>query len=117
MEKGTHGYLDQKRRSATMKIVINLILMAIVFFTGLLLTKTRSNYFTVAAVLMAIPLAYFVTGLFSGVYLTDDWNDFLTRVKADLEAERNLAKNDPIAYQKQFNELEKQKERLLIYSV
>jgi len=198
MEKGTHGYLDQKRKSLQIKAIINLLVIIVLFVTGLLLTKTKSNYFTVVAVLMTIPLAYFITGLasigsfrslgsekmqefsaltvgrdlktvtafdliltvkekqmyagavlftsaevvlytekvkklyefrenlsgtlkntgyFSGVYLTDDWNDFLTRVKTDVEAERIIAVNDRAAYQKQLEELEKQKERLLIYSV
>lgn len=198
MEKGTHGYLDHKRKSLWIKALINLLVIIVLFAVGLILTKTKSNYFTVVAVLMTIPLAYFITGLasigsfrslsgekrqelialtdrmelksvtafdliltvkekqmyagavlftpeevvlytenvkklyefrenlsgvlkntgyFSGVYLTDDWNEFLARVKADLEAERIRATNDSIAAQKQMNELEKQKERLLIYSV
>ncbi len=198
MEKGTHGYLDHKRRSLRMKLLINLLVIAVLFVTGLLLTKTKSNYFTVAAVLMTVPLAYFITGMaaigkfrslcdekmqeftaltnemdpkpvtafeliltvkekqlyagavlftgaevmlytenvkklyefreslsrvlkntgyFSGVYLTDDWNEFMTRAKAGLEAERMIEKNDPTAYRIKLNELEKQKERLLIYSV
>ncbi len=198
MEKGTHGYLDHKRKSFWIKALINLLLIIVLFAVGLLLTKTKSNYFTVMAVLMTIPLAYFITGLvsigsfrslsgekmqefvtltdsvepktvtafdliltvkekqmyagavlftsaevvlytenvkklyefrenlsgvlkntgyFTAVYLTDDWNEFISRVKADLEAERILGTNDPNAYLKQLEELEKQKERLLIYSV
>ena len=180
MEKGTHGYLDRKRKSFQIKVLINLLVIIVLFVTGLLLTKTKSNYFTVVAVLMTIPLAYFITGLasigsfrslgsekmqefsaltvgrdlkivtafdliltvkekqmyagavlftsaevvlytekvkklyefrenlsgtlkntgyFSGVYLTDDWNEFLTRVKTDVEAERIIAVNDRAAYQ------------------
>ena len=186
MEKGTHGYLDRKRKSLQIKALVNLLVIIVLFVTGLLLTKTKSNYFTVVAVLMTIPLAYFITGLasigsfrslgsekmqefsaltvgrdlktvtafdliltvkekqmyagavlftsaevvlytekvkklyefrenlsgtlkntgyFSGVYLTDDWNEFLARVKTDVEAERIIAVNDKAAYQKPLEEL------------
>lgn len=194
MEKGTHGYLDYKRRSARIKTLVNLLAIGISFAVGLLLTKTKSNYFTVAAVLLTVPLAYFITGLaaigsfrslgrekaqefaaatemavtaydlvltvkekqlyagavlftgaevvlytenvkklyefrenlsgvlkntgyFNGVYLTDDWFDFMNRVRADMAVENTLRENDPDGYEKQLTELKKQKERLLIYSV
>lgn len=195
MEKGTHGYLDKKRKSGMIKVVVNLLVIIIIFVVGLLLTKTKSNYFTVAAVLLTIPLAYFITGLaaigsfrslsgekmqefaavtgtnavtaydllltvkekqlyagavlftsaevvlytekvkklyefrenlsgvlkntgyFNAVYLTDDWSAFMNRVQADLAVEKTLRENDPVGYEKQLAELEKQKERLLIYSV
>jgi prepilin-type N-terminal cleavage/methylation domain-containing protein len=57
------------------------------------------------------------TGYFSGVFLTDDWNEFMNRATANLEAERLIAVNDASAYIATKCELEKQKERLLIYSV
>ena len=198
MEKGTHGYIDHKRKRLIMSAVLNLLLVVSLFVIGLTLTKSKSNYYTVIAVLMTIPLAYFVTGLaaigpfrslseekwqefceltgeaksiavtatdliltikekqmyagavlfttaevvlytekakklyavredlsgvlkntgyFSSVYLTDDWNEFMSRAKANLEAERVIAANDTSAYAQKHNELEKQKERLLIYSV
>ncbi len=198
MEKGTHGYIDRKRNRLIMCAVLNVVLVIFLFVIGLILTKTKSNYYTVMAVLMTIPLAYFVTGLaaigpfrsldeekwhefhaltgkaevnavtatdliltikekqmyagavlftsaevalytenvkklyefhenlsgvlkntgyFSNVYLTDDWNEFVNRVKADLEAEMVSAANDTSAYAATRSELEKQKERLLIYSV
>ena len=180
-----------------MSAVINVVLVVSLFAIGLILTKTKSNYYTVMAVLMTVPLAYFVTGLaaigsfkslgeekwqefqeltgsfaeavtatdliltvkekqmyagavlfttaevvlytakakklyavredlsgvlkntgyFSGVYLTDDWNEFISRAKTNLEAERLIAVNDASAYIATKCELEKQKERLLIYSV
>lgn len=197
MEKGTHGYIDRKRSRLIMSAVLNVVLVVSLFAIGLILTKTKSNYYTVMAVLMTVPLAYFVTGLaaigsfkslgeekwqefqeltgsfvdaisatdliltvkekqmyagavlfttaevvlytekakklyavredlsgvlkntgyFSGVFLTDDWNEFMNRATADLEAERLIAVNDASAYIATKCELEKQKERLLIYSV
>ena len=197
MEKGTHGYIDRKRSRLIMSAVLNVVLVVSLFAIGLILTKTKSNYYTVMAVLMTVPLAYFVTGLaaigsfkslgeekwqefqgltggfvdavsatdliltvkekqmyagavlfttaevvlytenakklyavredlsgvlkntgyFSGVFLTDDWNEFMNRATANLEAERLIAVNDASAYIATKCELEKQKERLLIYSV
>ena len=197
MEKGTHGYIDRKRSRLIMSAVLNVVLVVSLFAIGLILTKTKSNYYTVVAVLMTVPLAYFVTGLaaigsfkslgeekwqefqeltgsfvdaisatdliltvkekqmyagavlfttaevvlytenakklyavcedlsgvlkntgyFSGVFLTDDWNEFMNRATANLEAEMVIAANDASAYAATKNELEKQKERLLIYSV
>ena len=197
MEKGTHGYIDRKRSRLILSAVLNVVLVVSLFVIGLILTKTKSNYYTVMAVLLTIPLAYFVTGLaaigqfrslsekkwqefqgltgsfteavtatdliltvkekqmyagavlfttaevvlytekakklyavredlsgvlkntgyFSSVYLTDDWNEFMSRAKADLEAENVIATNDASAYAATKNELDKQKERLLIYSV
>ena len=195
MEKGTHGYIDRKRSRLIMSAVLNVVLVISLFVIGLILTKTKSNYYTVMAVLMTIPLAYFVTGLaaigsfrslteekwqefhgltgeaavtatdliltvkekqmyagavlfttaevvlytekakrlyavredlsgvlkntgyFNSVYLTDDWNEFMNRAKANVEAERVIAVNDASAYAATRSELDKQKERLLIYSV
>ena len=197
MEKGTHGYIDRKRSRLIMSAVLNVVLVVSLFAIGVILTKTKSNYYTVMAVLMTVPLAYFVTGLaaigsfkslgeekwqefqeltgsfvdaisatdliltvkekqmyagavlfttaevvlytenakklyavredlsgvlkntgyFSGVFLTDDWNEFMNRATANLEAERLIAVNDASAYIATKCELEKQKERLLIYSV
>lgn len=197
MEKGTHRYIDHKRSRLIMSAVLNVVLVVSIFAIGLILTKTKSNYYTVMAVLMTVPLAYFVTGLaaigsfkslgeekwqefqalmgsfvdaisatdliltvkekqmyagavlfttaevvlytenakklyavredlsgvlkntgyFSGVFLTDDWNEFMNRATANLEAERLIAVNDASAYIATKCELEKQKERLLIYSV
>lgn len=197
MEKGTHGYIDRKRSRLIMSAVLNVVLVVSIFAIGLILTKTKSNYYTVVAVLMTVPLAYFVTGLaaigsfkslgeekwqefqgltgsfvdavsatdliltvkekqmyagavlfttaevvlytekakklyavredlsgvlkntgyFNRVYLTDDWNEFMNRATANLEAERLIAVNDASAYIATKCELEKQKERLLIYSV
>ena len=197
MEKGTHGYIDRKRSRLIMSAVLNVVLVVSLFAIGLILTKTKSNYYTVMAVLMTVPLAYFVTGLaaigsfkslgeekwqefqdltgsfaeavtatdlistvkekqmyagavlfttaevvlytekakklyavredlsgvlkntgyFNRVCLTDDWNEFISRAKTNLEAEMVIAANDASTYAATKNELEKQKERLLIYSI
>ena len=72
MEKGTHGYIDHKRSRLIMSAVLNVVLVVSLFAIGLILTKTKSNYYTVMAVLMTVPLsdgvalsaASFTAGLF-----------------------------------------------------
>lgn len=187
-EKGMYGYLNQKKMSTLFKIVINLAAVIGVYAAGRLLTSVKNIYFILTAVLLVIPLAFFVTGLitlwpwksvsderhrelsaatgdgktaviawdlvltvaqkqlyagavlfsrrevvvytegkmnlqqrrnelaemlrgtgyFTGVYLTDQWDSFMARVKADIKADGAMENKD---------ELYKQKERLLIYSV
>lgn len=187
-EKSMYGYLDQKKQWNLIKVVINLVLVFGVFFTGIALYDTKSTYFTVVAVLLVIPMAYFATslitlwpyktisrerkqefaaatgdgetsviaydmvltvaqkqlyagavlfskkevvlytegkmnlgqrrnelaqmlrgtGYFTGVYLTDNWDSFMNRVKLDVKADGVLEDKD---------DLYKQKERLMIYSV
>ena len=48
------------------------------------------------------------TGYFTGVYMTDNWDSFMNRVKADVKADAGSGNKD---------ELYKQKERLLVYSI
>ena len=188
-EKGMHGYLNQKKKSLTLYVIINLIGVFAFYLLGKALEAPMSTYVTIAAVLLVVPLGFFMTGLitlrpwfsisteqmeefsavtgnwqtsvtaydlvltvkekqlyagavlfssrelvvytdgknmnlqqrrnelsemlrgtgyFTGVYMTDNWDSFMSRVKADVKADIGLSNKD---------ELYKQKERLLIYSV
>lgn len=187
-EKSMYGYLDQKKKRNLVMAAINLILVLGIYITGIVITDTTKTYFTVVAVLLVIPLAYFLTslitlwpwksisrerqqefaaatgdgvtsvtaydlvltvaqkqlyagavlfskkevvlytegkmnlqqrrnelaemlrgtGYFTGVYLTDNWDSFMNRVRSNVKADGQLENKD---------ELYKQKERLLIYSV
>ena len=184
-----HGYLNQKKKSLTLYVIINLIGVFAFYLLGKALEAPMSTYVTIAAVLLVVPLGFFMTGLitlrpwfsisteqmeefsavtgdwqtsvtaydlvltvkekqlyagavlfssrelvvytdgknmnlqqrrnelsemlrgtgyFTGVYMTDNWDSFMSRVKADVKADIGLSNKD---------ELYKQKERLLIYSV
>lgn len=188
-EKGMYGYLNQKKKGDTLKVIINLIAVFGFYIAGKLLDMAYSSYLIVVAVLLVIPLAFFLTslitlrpwssisterqqefaaatddgksfvtaydlvltvaekqlyagavlfskkevvlytegknlklqqrrnelaemlrgtGYFSGVYLTDNWDSFMNRVRADVKADGVLENKD---------ELYTQKEKLLIYSV
>ena len=188
-EKGMHGYLNQKKKSLTLYVIINLIGVFAFYLLGKALEAPMSTYVTIAAVLLVVPLGFFMTGLitlrpwfsisteqmeefsavtgdwqtsvtaydlvltvkekqlyagavlfssrelvvytdgknmnlqqrrnelsemlrgtgyFTGVYMTDNWDSFMNRVKTDVRADIGLSNKD---------ELYKQKERLLIYSV
>ena len=188
-EKGMYGYLNQKKKENTLKVIINLIAVLGIYLAGKLLETAFSNYLIIISVLLVIPLAFFLTslitlrpwssisaerqqefaaatddgkdfvtaydmvltvaqkqlyagavlfskkeavlytegknlklqqrrnelaemlrgtGYFSGVYLTDNWDSFMNRVRADVKADGVLENKD---------ELYAQKERLLIYSV
>lgn len=188
-EKGMYGYLNQKKKQTTFKVIINLIAVFGFYLAGKFTELSFRNYLIVVAVLLVIPLAFFLTslitlrpwysisterqqefakatddgkdfvtaydlvltvkekqlyagavlfskrevvlytegknlklqtrrndlaemlrgtGYFSGVYLTDNWDSFMNRVRADVKADGVLENKD---------ELYEQKERLLIYSV
>lgn len=188
-EKGMYGYLNQKKKENTLKVIINLIAVLGIYLAGKLLETAFSNYLIIISVLLVIPLAFFLTslitlrpwssisaerqqefaaatddgksivtaydlvltvaqkqlyagavlfskkevvlytegknlklqqrrnelaemlrgtGYFSGVYLTDNWDSFMSRVRADVKGDGVLESKD---------ELYTQKEKLLIYSV
>lgn len=57
MEKGTYGYLNQRKK---MLMILTLICFAIVFiilFAGILICKTKNNILTVFAILTVLPSA------------------------------------------------------------
>lgn len=188
-EKGMYGYLNQKKKENTLKVIINLSAVLGIYLAGKLLETAFSNYLIIISVLLVIPLAFFLTslitlrpwssisaerqqefaaatddgksivtaydlvltvaqkqlyagavlfskkevvlytegknlklqqrrnelaemlrgtGYFSGVYLTDNWDSFMSRVRADVKGDGVLESKD---------ELYTQKEKLLIYSV
>lgn len=55
-EKGKPGYIDSQKKERLIIIVAGLITIVADFVTGLILTKTRNNYFTVVAILLALPV-------------------------------------------------------------
>jgi len=188
-EKGMYGYLNQKKKADILKVIINLIAVFAFYLAGRMLLVAWGGYLIIVAMLLVIPLAFFVTslitlrpwfsistermkefsavtedretsvtaydlvltvkekqlyagavlfaqkevvvytegrnlnlgqrqgeltemlrgtGYFTGVYLTDNWDNFMRRVKANVKADTAIKDKDT---------LYKQKERLLIYSV
>lgn len=62
-EKGMHGYLNQKKKADTLKVIINLIAVFAFYLAGKMLPVAWSGYLIIVAVLLVIPLAFFVTSL------------------------------------------------------
>ena len=61
--KGTTGYLTARKRREAVKTLLVFILVAIVFATGYMMTKTRLNLASVIAALMCLPGCRFLVGL------------------------------------------------------
>lgn len=53
--KGSHGYLRYKKKTEALKSVLMLLAVLAIFLAGYFTTKTRMNYFTLIAVLGALP--------------------------------------------------------------
>lgn len=56
LKKGSYGYIDRNKRISFMKSMSGLAVILVVFVLGLILTKTRLNWFTFASVLCALPV-------------------------------------------------------------
>lgn len=63
-EKGTFEYLKSKKKLNLLIMLGAFAVVFIVFFTGLLIFKTRNNYCTVAAVVLVLPAAKFAVAYF-----------------------------------------------------
>lgn len=58
-KKGDAGYLDQKKRNALLIMCASFLVIAIVFFTGFMVTKTKNNIMTVVSAVLSLPAAKF----------------------------------------------------------
>lgn len=64
-QKGEYGYIDRQKRLRLTVIIAGLIIILADFFTGLAITKTRNNLFTIVAIVLVLP-----EGKFIATYLT-----------------------------------------------
>jgi hypothetical protein len=55
LEKGTYGYIENHKKRQLLKTFIFFLLPAAIFIVGLVTTKTKSNYFTVVALVGSLP--------------------------------------------------------------
>lgn len=60
-----NNYLKNKKKKYLIGTFIWLIIMFSIFFTGLILNKTRNNIFTVIAAVLVLPAAQYSTQLFA----------------------------------------------------
>lgn len=58
-EKGSYGYLNYKKNISLLIMLASYVIIAAVFLTGFLVTKTSANIMTVAAAILALPAAKF----------------------------------------------------------
>lgn len=63
INKGKYGYINYNRKRLLIKSSIGLSVIIIIFIIGLILTKTRLNWFTFAAVMCALPVGKMVVAL------------------------------------------------------
>lgn len=63
INKGMYGYIEYNKTRSLRKASVGLSLIIIIFVTGLILTKTRLNWFTFAAVMCALPVGKMVVAL------------------------------------------------------
>lgn len=53
--KGSYGYIDAHKKMQLLRTILLFLLPLALFFIGLYTTKTRSNYFTIIAVVGCLP--------------------------------------------------------------
>lgn len=63
-EKGTFEYLKSKKKLNLIIMLAAFAVVLIVFLAGLIVSKTRNNYCTVAAVVLVLPAAKFAVSYF-----------------------------------------------------
>lgn len=63
IKKGSYGYIENNKKNSLIKSLSGLGIIIIVFILGLILTKTRLNWFTFVAVLCALPVGKMMVGL------------------------------------------------------
>lgn len=56
-EKGMYGYIEYHKKIQLIKTIIMFLLVLLVYFTGILATKTRENVLTVVAIVGVLPSA------------------------------------------------------------
>ena len=82
IQKGQKGYIDSQKKIKLLLCIAGLVIILADFFTGLAITGTRKNLFTVVAILLALP-----EGKFLATYLVffkhkSTPEDFIKKVEA-----------------------------------
>ncbi|MDF2820031.1 MAG: hypothetical protein K0R15_472 [Clostridiales bacterium] len=57
IEKGNFGYIQNQKKKRLFQMILGILLIAVIFFTGFLIFKTKATYFTVLAVFCIFPFA------------------------------------------------------------
>lgn len=63
MKKGDYGYLAKKKKKHIIAIIIIALLMTALMVTGIALTGKKENLLTILAIVLALPLANYVSTL------------------------------------------------------
>lgn len=63
IKKGDYGYIDSNKKISTIKALSGLGLILIIFIMGIIITKTRLNWFTFSSVLCALPVGKMVVNM------------------------------------------------------
>lgn len=63
INKGKYGYINYNRKRTLIKAATGLSVIIIIFVIGLILTRTRLNWFTFASVMCALPVGKMVVSL------------------------------------------------------
>lgn len=63
IKKGSYGYINYNKKISFIKAIGGLSIILIIFVVGLLITKTRLNWFTFVAVLFALPVGKMIVAL------------------------------------------------------
>lgn len=58
--KGQYGYIENQKKTRLLLCIAGLIIILADFFTGLIITGTRNNLFTVTAIVLALPEGKFL---------------------------------------------------------
>lgn len=62
-EKGEFSYLQMRRKKTSINTILCFVMVLIVFFTGLITTRTRNNLLTVVAILGVLPASKAAVGM------------------------------------------------------
>ncbi len=63
IKKGDYGYIDYNKKISSIKALSGLGFILIIFFAGIIITKTRLNWFTFSSVLCALPVGKMVVNM------------------------------------------------------
>ena len=67
LQKGDYGYLSNRKRMQLIKVIIGIVLVFAVLFTGIITTGTKNNLLTVGSILLVLPTANFAVNLIAAM--------------------------------------------------
>ncbi len=77
VEKGEYGYVDYKKKTLGLVTLIGFVIVAAIFLTGFLVTRTKNNIATVMAIVTVLPVAKFMVSWLMYVrYKSPDKNEY-----------------------------------------